>query len=126
MPDNWRWDTLPGIVTQLARRPGHKAVRVALARLIVDGLGREVGAIDHMAYWAPARSRVEALFLQPSSTANGSACEWRRCNPGDRAAAVPLREGAYFITQRRAIRDALAAAGIAARIDAVVARLPGL
>lgn len=42
------------------------------------------------------------------------------------AAAVPLREGAYFITQRRAIRDALAAAGIAARIDAVVARLPGL
>jgi hypothetical protein len=39
------------------------------------------------------------------------------------AAMVPLREGAHFTRQRRAIRDALAADGIAARIDALVTRL---
>jgi len=39
------------------------------------------------------------------------------------AAAVALREGAHFMRQRRAIRDALAADGIAGRIDALVARL---
>jgi hypothetical protein len=39
------------------------------------------------------------------------------------AAIVPLTEGAHFTRQRRAIRDALAADGIAARIDALVARL---
>jgi hypothetical protein len=39
------------------------------------------------------------------------------------AAIVPLREGAHFMRQRRAIRDALAEDGIAARIDALVVRL---
>ena len=36
---------------------------------------------------------------------------------------VELREGVYFTTQRRAIRDALAESGIAAVIDALVTRL---
>jgi SAM-dependent methyltransferase len=39
------------------------------------------------------------------------------------AAAVGLREGAHFTSQRRAIRDALAADGIAGHIDALVGRL---
>ncbi len=39
------------------------------------------------------------------------------------AEIVPLREGAHFMRQRRAIRDALAADGIAATIDALVSRL---
>jgi hypothetical protein len=39
------------------------------------------------------------------------------------AAAVPLHEGSHFMRQRRAIRDALAEDGIAATIDALVARL---
>lgn len=39
------------------------------------------------------------------------------------AAAVRLTEGAHFMRQRRAIRDALAADGIAARIDTLVERL---
>jgi hypothetical protein len=39
------------------------------------------------------------------------------------AAFVPLREGAHFMRQRRAIRDALAEDGIAARIDALVVGL---
>ena len=39
------------------------------------------------------------------------------------AALVPLREGAHFMRQRRAIRDALAEDGIAATIDSLVARL---
>ena len=42
------------------------------------------------------------------------------------AAAVVLQEGAYFTTQRRTIRDALDASGISARLDALVARIPGL
>ena len=39
------------------------------------------------------------------------------------AGLVELREGAYFTTWRRAIRDALSADGIAAQIDTLVARL---
>jgi hypothetical protein len=39
------------------------------------------------------------------------------------AVIVPLREGAHFMRQRRAIRDALAENGIAAVIDALVSRL---
>jgi hypothetical protein len=39
------------------------------------------------------------------------------------ATMVPLREGAHFMRQRRAIRDALAENGIAAVIDALVSRL---
>ena len=39
------------------------------------------------------------------------------------AAIVPLRDGAHFMRQRRAIRDALAGNGIAATMDALVARL---
>jgi hypothetical protein len=39
------------------------------------------------------------------------------------AGLVELREGAYFTTQRRAIRDALALDGVADRIDALVNRL---
>jgi hypothetical protein len=38
-------------------------------------------------------------------------------------AMVPLREGAHFMRQRRAIRDALAENGIAAVIDALVSPL---
>jgi len=39
------------------------------------------------------------------------------------AAAVELTEGMHFMRRRRAIRDALAADGIDARIDALVLRL---
>ena len=39
------------------------------------------------------------------------------------AALVEPRDGAHFTAHRRAIRDALAADGIAARIDALVGRL---
>ena len=42
------------------------------------------------------------------------------------ATAVPLNAGTYFTQQRKAIRDALADAGLSARIDALIARLPGL
>jgi hypothetical protein len=42
------------------------------------------------------------------------------------AAAVQLDASAYFTQQRKAIREALAAAGLSARLDALVAELPGL
>jgi hypothetical protein len=41
------------------------------------------------------------------------------------AASVVLKEGAHFMRQRGAIRDALATDGIAERIDALVSRLLG-
>ncbi len=41
------------------------------------------------------------------------------------AAAVPLPEGAHFTRQRRAIRDALIATGVARQIDILVGRLLG-
>lgn len=42
------------------------------------------------------------------------------------AAATPLDETAYFTTNRRKIRDALEEAGLMARLDALVAQIPGL
>jgi hypothetical protein len=39
------------------------------------------------------------------------------------AAQVPLQEGAYFTMHRRAIREALAVAGVTQRIDTLVAQL---
>jgi methylase of polypeptide subunit release factors len=62
MPENWRRDQLPAIVAQLAARPGHEAVRVALTRLLVDGLGRQVGAITHEHRMPLVGGRADALF----------------------------------------------------------------
>ena len=39
------------------------------------------------------------------------------------AARVPLKEGVYFITARRQIRDALAEDGVAGEIDGLVEEL---
>jgi len=39
------------------------------------------------------------------------------------AGLVPLREGAHFMRQRRAIRDALAEHGVASKIDRLVTQL---
>ena len=41
------------------------------------------------------------------------------------AAAVPLKEGVYFVTARRQIRDALGEDGVAVEIDEAVAKLLG-
>ncbi|CAH0215073.1 N-6 DNA methylase [Roseomonas sp. CECT 9278] len=120
--------------------------------------------VDHMAYWASARSEMEARYLcsilnsdrlrqrieamQPKGQGGARHFDnliWELPIPdfdsrdplhldlaalaedAERvAAAVVLEEGAYFTTHRRAIRDALDASGVAARLDALVARLPGL
>jgi hypothetical protein len=117
--------------------------------------------VDHMAYWAPARSDVEARYLctilnsetvririEPmQAKGQGGARHFDNLvwelpipeyNPKDPlhrdlaavaakaerlAASVPLTEGAYFTTQRTAIRRALAESGLAARMDALVAQL---
>ncbi len=62
----------------------------------------------------PEFDRRQALHLELA----GAAAEAERV-----AAIVPLREGAHFMRQRRAIRDVLAENGIAATIDALVAHL---
>ncbi len=117
--------------------------------------------VDHMAYWATARTLDEANYLcailnsetarlriapmQPKGQGGARHFDnliWELPIPdyerGIRlhrdlaaagasaeqvAASVPLDPAAHFTRQRRAIRDALIADGIAARIDALVARL---
>lgn len=117
--------------------------------------------VDHMAYWAPARSMSEAHYLtailnsetvrtriaplQPRGEGGARHFDnlaWELPIPlydsaiplhrdlaaaaaqAERVAArVELAAGAHFTAQRRAIRAALAADGIAAGIDALVARL---
>lgn len=134
-----------------------KAGTLLAAALVEDA----TFVVDHMAYWAPARSMSEARYLtailnsettrariapmQPKGQGGARHFdnlvwelripEFDRRNPLHRdlaasaaeaekiAAAVPLAEGAYFTQHRKAIRAALAASGIADRIDALVARL---
>ena len=62
MNENWRRDQLPGIVAQLAGRPGHEPLRVGLVRIITDGLGREVGALTHEKRMPLVGGRADALF----------------------------------------------------------------
>lgn len=62
MAENWRKNQLPGIVAQLATRPGHEALRVGLTRIITDGLGRAVGAITHEKRMPLVGGRADALF----------------------------------------------------------------
>jgi len=143
-------------------------VRVAYAKagtLFASAIIQDSRAvIDHMAYWATARSMDEARYLLAilncdhlrrqiaarQSKGQGGARDfdnliWELPIPEFSArdplhqelgaltveceavaAAVVLQEGAYFTTQRRAIRDALEAAGLTKRLDATVAKLPGL
>ena len=120
--------------------------------------------IDHMAYWAPARSIGEAHYLvgllnaeyiririesmQPKGQGGARHFDnlmWELPIPEfdardplhqelaalavecERvAAAVVIDPAQHFTRQCRAIRDALLAAGFAARLDALVARMPGL
>ncbi len=62
MHDTWRREQLPKIVAQLAARPGHEAVRIGVTRLIVDGLGREVGGLTHEHRMPLVGGRADALF----------------------------------------------------------------
>ena len=41
------------------------------------------------------------------------------------AATIPLKEGVYFVTARRQIREALAEDGVAGKIDGLVGELLG-
>jgi SAM-dependent methyltransferase len=62
MSGNWRRDKLPELVTQLAQRPGHEPVRIAVSRLIVEGLGRQVGALTQEYRMPLVGGRADALF----------------------------------------------------------------
>ncbi|MFZ4410083.1 MAG: N-6 DNA methylase [Paracraurococcus sp.] len=49
-------------MSNLAQRPGHTELAAALTRLIVDGLGREVGALTHEFRMPLIGGRADALF----------------------------------------------------------------
>ena len=114
--------------------------------------------VDHMAYWAPARSQNEANYLMAilnSGVVLGRISEFQPHGQRDKrhfdnlvwtlpipeydpaeavhrdlaaaarraediAANVDLSRAHHFTAKRRAIRDALAADGVAAEIDALV------
>ncbi len=60
MSNDWRKQVLPQIVEQLARRPGHEETRVAVVRLLTDGLGAAAGAITHEFRMPVVRGRADA------------------------------------------------------------------
>jgi len=62
MNTHWRDDRLPEIATQLARRPGHEAVRVGVVALVTEGLGRQIGALTHEYRMPLVGGRADALF----------------------------------------------------------------
>ncbi|MGI9170267.1 MAG: hypothetical protein ACR2FH_08855 [Caulobacteraceae bacterium] len=55
-------DRLFEIVADLARRPGHEAVRTGVSTLLTEGLGAELHAIRHELRVVEARGRIDALL----------------------------------------------------------------
>ena len=146
---------------KLTVQAGQPSTRVlytkAGTRLSAVAVAADDALVDHMAYWAPARSPEEAAYL--AAVLNSAAVlakvtdlqphgqkdkrhfdnlvwtlpipEYDPADPLHRdlaaaasraeavAAAVPLGEG-HFTRKRRAIRDALAADGVAAEMEALV------
>jgi hypothetical protein len=156
-----RIDHMRGLSSQLPT-PATRVVYAKAGTLFAAGVLTDVQTlVDHMAYWAPARSMAEAQYLtallnsetarlliapmQPKGQGGARHFDnliWelpipeydRRIEPhrdlaaaaatAERvAAAVALPQGAYFTRQRRVIRDALVAHGIAREIETLVARL---
>jgi hypothetical protein len=156
-----RIDYMRGLSLQLPA-PATRVVYAKAGTLFAATVLTDVQTlVDHMAYWAPARSMAEAHYLsallnsetarlliapmQPKGQGGARHFDnliWELPIPEyDRrielhrdlaaaaataervAAAVPLPEGAYFTRQRRAIRDALVAHGIARQIESLVAQL---
>lgn len=135
----------------LSAQAGQPSVRVlytkAGTRLSAVTIAADDAVVDHMAYWAPARSAEEAAYLvaiinsaavlakvtdlQPQGQRDKRHFDnlvWTLPIPEydpadalhrDLAAAVPLDAG-HFTAKRRAIRAALAADGVAAEMEALV------
>ncbi len=55
-------DRLFEIVAELARRPGHEAVRTHVSQLLSEGLGAELHTIRHELRVIEARGRIDALL----------------------------------------------------------------
>lgn len=146
----------------LSGQAGQPTIRVlytkAGTRLSAATVAANDVLVDHMAYWASARSTDEAAYL--TAIINSAAVlakitdlqphgqrdkrhfdnlvwtlpipEYDAAEPLHRdlaaaaahaetvAAAVPLTEAQHFTAKRRVIRDALAADGVAAEMEALV------
>ena len=58
----WRTSSLPEIVNDLARRPGHEAVRTSITDILRYGFGGRLDAIDHEVRMPEVRGRADTLF----------------------------------------------------------------
>ena len=62
MSETWRHRRLPEIVTNLARRPQHEAVRTLLTALLTEGFGVSYATLDHEVRMPEIRGRADTLF----------------------------------------------------------------
>jgi len=95
-----------------------------------------IGIIVDVRREARTSTALTAMLMSFIATGSIAALAWKASHvppihdvttdtmqPPPFLAVVPLREGAHFMRQRRAIRDALAAHGIASEIDTLVTKL---
>lgn len=62
MTDVWRRDQLPVIMNELARRPGHEAVRGLIADILRHGFGIRWSDIEHEVRLPPVGGRIDTMF----------------------------------------------------------------
>ncbi|MCB1882868.1 MAG: N-6 DNA methylase [Geminicoccaceae bacterium] len=62
IPAPWRESRLPALVADLARRPGHEAVRADVTELLRNVFDSDAAAIDHEARLPEVRGRADMLL----------------------------------------------------------------
>jgi hypothetical protein len=80
MLGTWREQHLPKIVTTLANRPGHEAVRTLVADILRYGFDVDYHDIDHEVRLPEVHGRADTLF----GSVVFEFCGWSRamCSPG--------------------------------------------
>ncbi|MCU4161801.1 hypothetical protein AiwAL_17125 [Acidiphilium sp. AL] len=62
MSNQWRRDNLPEIMTRLAARPGHEAVRTLIGDILRNGFGIAWSEIDHEVRLPRVHGRIDTMF----------------------------------------------------------------
>ncbi|MBA3812833.1 MAG: N-6 DNA methylase, partial [Caulobacteraceae bacterium] len=82
------------IVAELARRPGHEAVRTQVSVLLTEGLGAELHAIAHEVRVVEARGRIDALLGRTVLEFKSNLARERRDALEELSRYLPEREAA--------------------------------
>ena len=62
MSNQWRRETLPGLMADLARRPGHENTRTLIADILRNGFGIAWSEIDHEVRLPRVHGRIDTMF----------------------------------------------------------------